>query len=227
MHTDLLPTTILRSIAPALLAALLLPILASAQVVPTVVSTFDAGTTEGWTATSAVVVQANAAGGNPGGYLLVDNDDAVPWCRLLAPAAFRGDIRSYFGGTLSFSGRMATGAGSQSAAQHDYGRVFLIDPQGYWIAADAAPGLPTTNQWSTFSLALTPAAFGVTQAAFDHYLGNCAQLGIGLEALNGPEAHYLDNIALAPGPTPAAALPAAAGCPSSGGSNTLVALALP
>ncbi len=215
------------------LAKLLVPVAftlapATAQAVPTIASGFDNGSTEGWTAIAAVATQGQATGGNPGGCLFVDNDDASPVCRLQAPAAFLGDLRSYYGGTLAFDGKMAAGSsGTQSAAQYDYGRVFLVDSQGYSISADAAPGVPSTTTWTTYSLTLLPATFGVSQAQLDHYLQDCAAIRIGMEALAGPEAHFVDNITLAASATPAAALPAGSGCVGSGGATVLEAVTLP
>lgn len=218
-----------RSASGLLGAWLWLAAAATAQVVPTLASRFDAGGTEGWTATSALACQGTNAVGNPAGSLFVDNaDTGGTGCRIHAPAAFRGDLRSYYGGTLSFDGMLAPGAtGTQSNAQYDYGRVQLFDVQGYSIVADAAPGVPSSTQWTTYTLALTPATFGVSQATLDYYLGNVVGLAIGLEALGGLEAHYIDNVVLAPSTLPAAAQPAGAGCATVYGSNTLVATTLP
>jgi hypothetical protein len=207
------------------IAALSLATSLAAQVVPSITTTFDAGTTEGWTATSAVTVQGNVGGGNPGGSLFVDCGNGQT--HVFAPVAYRGDLRSYYGGTLSFDGRMdPTSTGTLSASQYNYGRIALVDQQGYRIYADAVPGVPQT-QWTTYSLPLTPAVFGVTQPVLDSYLANCTGILIGLDALTGSERHWLDNIVLSPSATPAAAQPAGGGCPSSQGSNTMVAWTLP
>ena len=223
MHTRLSLglATVLVPVALALAPAM-------AQTVPAIASGFDNGSTDGWTAIAAVVAQGQATGGNPGGCLFVDNDDASPFCRLLAPPAFLGDLRSYYGGTLSFDGKLAPGSsGTQSAAQYDYGRVFLVDSQGYSISADAAPGVPSATAWTTYSLTLLPTTFGVSQAQLDHYLQDCTAIRIGMEALSGPEAHFVDNITLAANATPAAALPAGSGCVGSGGATVLEAFTLP
>lgn len=215
----------LRAASWSLAIALSLAVALPAQVVPSIGTSFDAGTTEGWTAASAVSLQGNVGGGNPGGCLFVDCGSGQTY--LSAPVAYRGDRRSYYGGTLSFDGRMdPASTGTLSAGQYNYGRIALVDQQGYRIYADAVPGVPHT-QWATYSLALTPSAFGVSQAVLDAYLANLTGILIGLDALTGSERHWLDNIVLAPSATPAAAQPAGDGCPSSQGSNTLVAWTLP
>lgn len=197
-----------------------------AQVVPAIESRFDAGAAQGWTAQATSAFNGTPTGGNPGGCLFVDNNESG-FTYLTAPTAFVGDLRSYFDGTLAFDGRMdPQSAGTASNAQYNYGVVAIVDGQGYRIYADAVPGVPGT-QWTTYSLPLTPASFGVTQAVLDGYLANCTAILIGLEALNGPEAHWIDNVVLAAGPTPAAAQFAGSGCPSSVGANALVARTLP
>jgi Laminin B (Domain IV) len=196
-----------------------------AQVVPPIGTSFDTGTTEGWTAQGAVSVQGNVGGGNPGGCLAVDCGNGQTY--LWAPAAYRGDLRSYYGGTLAFDGRLdPVSTGTLSTGQYNYGRIALVDQQGYRIYADAVPGIPST-QWTTYSLTLSPAAFGVSQGTLDSYLANCTGILIGLDALTGSERHWLDNIVLSPSATPAAAQPAGGGCPSTQGGNTLVAWTLP
>lgn len=196
-----------------------------AQVVPSIGTSFDAGSTEGWTAASAVSVLGNLSGGNPGGCLAVDCGNGQTY--VFAPVAYRGDLRSYHGGALSFDGRLdPASTGTLSSGQYNYGRVALIDQQGYRIYADAVPGIPST-QWTTYSLPLTPAAFGVSQGTLDAFLGNCTGILIGLDALTGSERHWLDDIVLSPSATPAAAQAAGSGCPSTQGSNTLVAWTLP
>lgn len=64
----------------------------------TIQSSFDAGL-EGWTA-AAVALSWQSAGGNPGGYLR--GADQANTSYLIAPAAFRGDLSSFDGGTMAF-----------------------------------------------------------------------------------------------------------------------------
>ncbi|HEX5052870.1 MAG TPA: laminin B domain-containing protein [Planctomycetota bacterium] len=203
----------------------LLSITATAQSVPVVESRFDTGTTEGWTALAAAAFNGSPTGGNPGGYLYVDNSEGQV-CYIRAPGAFLGDLRGYVGGTLSFDGKMIGTGGSPWTNPLDYGHVFLSNGSTQ-VVADLAPNQPLTTAYTTYSMPLLPANWGVSAAAFDALLANVTELRISVEALYGAEIQAIDNVVLAPAGTPAAVAPFAAGCASSGGSNTLVAMTMP
>src|SRR5688572_11907373 len=71
---------------------------ASSVAADTISSTFDVDA-DGWTTTNVVPV-FTPAGGNPGGFLLVDNPETTI-TEMIAPAKFLGDLSLLNGGTLS------------------------------------------------------------------------------------------------------------------------------
>jgi hypothetical protein len=70
---------------------------------------------------------------------------------------------------------------------------------------------------------LDPVAWNTTPAVFEQILANVTELAISVEALFGAEVQAIDNIRLAPGPSPATAVPFGAGC----GTYALAATTLP
>jgi hypothetical protein len=80
-----------------------------------------------------------------------------------------------------------------------------------------------TSAWTTYTIALDPAAWNTTPAVFEQIPANVTELRISVEALFGAEVQAIDNLVLAPGPTPATAVPFGAGC----GPYTLAAATLP
>src|SRR5688572_10231972 len=175
-----------------------------AQLPAVITSTFDAGSVEGWTHAGAAVFNAPTTGGSPGGYLHIDNSEG-PVTYILAPASFRGDLRAYRGGTLSFDGKMIGTGGSPWSNPLDYGHVFLRNGATQ-VTVEVEPALPPTAQFKTYTIALDPLAWGTTSATFDAILANVTELRISVEALFGAEVQAIDNVRLAPGPTPASAV---------------------
>jgi hypothetical protein len=94
----------------------------------TISSDFSAGT-DGWTQAGATVFERHASGGNPGGFLYIDNSEgAVTY--LFAPAKFLGDLRAFDGGVLSFDGIQLGNGGSPWQSFEDYGHITFSGPGG-------------------------------------------------------------------------------------------------
>ncbi len=195
-------------------AAIVLPItlaLSAARAqVPTVVSDFEPGSTQGWTHAGASAFFAAATGGNPNGYLHIDNSEG-PITYIFAPVAYRGDLRSYRGGSFAFDGRMIGTGGSPWSSSLNYGHVWISNG-GQQMVADLVAGLPPTASFQTFSMPLQPASWGVSAAVFDAILANVTEIRISVEALFGNEVQAIDNVILAPGANPATATQIGAGC---------------
>lgn len=178
--------------------------------VPTVVSDFEPGSTQGWSHAGASAFLAPATGGNPNGYLHIDNSEG-PVTYIFAPVAYRGDLRSYRGGSFAFDGRMIGTGGSPWTSGLDYGHVWIVNGAQQMVA-DLAIGPPPTASFQTFSMPLQPANWGVSSAVFDAILANVTEIRISVEALFGNEVQAIDNVILAPGANPASATPIGAGC---------------
>ncbi len=157
---------------------------------------------EGWTAFSASSFSRQATGGNPGGHLVVDNSETA-LAAIIAPAKFRGDLRSCDGGTFSFDGRMlGTGGSGYSNPTFDYGSLRLTGPAGTMVV-DLLPGpapgnAPPTDAWARYSVPFTAASFGQTQNQFSAILANVTEVRLGVEALFGAEIQGIDNFRIAP-----------------------------
>ena len=165
----------------------------SAQAI--VESTFDVDV-DGWVGINANSITHQATGGNPDGFLEVDNgDSSTTW--LFGPEKFRGDKSAYDGGEVRFDGRMISGTGSPETGSQNYGVLTLRASDGTSMEADLAPGQPT-GLWTTFAVPLTAATFGVSQGTFDFILADIGNFRLSVEAMTGDEVQALDNVRLIP-----------------------------
>lgn len=145
-----------------------------------------------------------ASGGNPGGYFWHDNSELL-FSILRAPATYHGDLSSYIGGSFSFDGiQLGNGgtffdgpAGIPGGFYLDYGTIQIIGPAGT-AQIDLLPGgaTPPLGVWRTYGVALTGAAWGLSDATFAAIMSHVTALTINIEGLWGPEVNGVDNIAL-------------------------------
>ncbi len=192
----MIPSFLARRLVLAAGGALLLALAPRLSAQCYVQSTFDTDT-EGWTHIGASIFQQNASGGNPGGFLYIDNSEG-PVTYIFAPAKFRGDLRAFDGGTVSFDGNMlGIGGIPWTSAGQDYGHL-RISNGGTSATADLlpAPGQPLQNTWSTYSLPFTAAVFGVSQATWTNILSNVTEVRLSVEAMFGGEIQGIDNVKL-------------------------------
>jgi hypothetical protein len=162
------------NLSPATCAVLLL---AASTLSPNaradIVSTFDTGL-EGWTGVGGTVSHG------AGGYLL-QLDTQNSWMSVAAPAAFRGNLSAYLGGTLSFDALNANGVAPNLASGPWFGTVTITGPGGSASrpVAGVGPGQPAANgAWQTYTAALGPAAWSGNLAAA---LANVTSLTVSLE----------------------------------------------
>lgn len=190
------------NIAPMGLAALLaLSLPASATVLA---SRFDAGL-EGWTGLGGTVTHA------AGGYLQ-QLDTQSTWMSVLAPAAFRGDLSAFLGGSLSFEGRNLNGVAADLGSAPWFGRVTIAGPGGTATrdVAGTGPGRPAPGAgWAGYAAPLDPAAW---TGNLGGALANVTSLSVTLEFNDAiVELAGFDNFQLAAVPEPSAALMACLG----------------
>lgn len=159
-----------------------------------VITTFETGL-EGWTFTNTVPPTPtwNAAGGNPNGWVFVDNNEGAA-AFAVAPASYLGNLLSYSGGTIRFDAILLTGNGQWSNV-NDFGNVVITGPNGT-ARADLAPEPTPVGMWLTFSAPFTAAAFGLTQTQWDILLSNVMSFSISLESTFGAETNGIDNVML-------------------------------
>jgi hypothetical protein len=140
--------------------------------VANITSSFDSDL-EGWSGSrgNCFPMEHRSGDGNPGGYLFVDNGEGVA-CRILAAEKFRlaRDLRGFYGGTLSFDGRMfdaidetwdgrqSQGGGGKEGS--NYGTVIIqghggvIQADIVVVPAEPAPQLPPWSGWQSHSISL-------------------------------------------------------------------------
>ncbi len=143
-----------------------------------------------------------SSGGNPGGYLFVDNSEIeIVWCS--APSKFLGNLLSYNGGSFSFDGKLILDQApywtEEQAAPYggNYGTVRITGPAGS-VSADLEVGKPSSN-WATYGIDMTAAAWGIDENKWRNILANVTSIEINLEALYGEEQEGLDNVVLSGG----------------------------
>jgi hypothetical protein len=177
-----------------------------------ITSTFSSDV-EGWTHSGAALFEQQGSGGNPDGFLYIDNSEG-PITYVFAPAAFLGDLSAYDGGTFSIDANMLGIGGAGYTNPEDYGHLRVSGPGGA-ATADLVPGVapdntPPFQEWATFEVAFDAAGFGVTQPEWDALLANVSELRLSVEALFGAEIQGVDNVELAPEPTAGVGVAAAA-----------------
>jgi len=164
-----------------------------------IVSTFDTGT-EGWSAIP--LFQHRPTGGNPGGFLFMDNPETDP-VAVAAPAKFHGDLRAFDGGVLSFDGNMLRRGAEpdhrfwtdEEAAPYggNYGTVTIRGADGSTAKKDLEPGLPPVGSWRTYTTPFTAQAFGMSLPAWLRLLASVTSITVSMEAIYGEEQQGFDN----------------------------------
>ena len=172
---------------------------------PPVLSNFSASD-EGWSHDGASVFGYHAVGGNPTGYLYIDNSEG-PITYIFAPLKFRGDLRGCDGGTVSFDGNMlGNGGGGYFNANADYGNLYIFGAPGTGFGrADLVPGPAPGNQpplgsWRHYEIPFTAAQFNVTQTQWTNILANAVTVQMSVEALFGAEIEGIDNFKISATP---------------------------
>ncbi len=158
---------------------------------------FDDGL-EGWNKkplSKTYLLSQRPTGGNPGGLLLSTGN--CPGTQLIAPAAYRGDLSRFDGGTISFDAKyVQPGNNGRRAGGFDFGLI-KITGGGRTVKRRIADS-PPTARWKTFRGPFTAAAFRVSQSDWENIIGNVTSLTINLNAFNGVPNEILafDNIVL-------------------------------
>jgi hypothetical protein len=191
------------SLRKRLLAAVVALVAAPAAAV-TISSTFDTDL-DGWTisATSGTLSH-QASGGNPGGFLFVDNAEGAVIVRAIAPAKFLGDLSAFNGGSLAFDGNLLTKGSIPFYSP--YGQVRISTTGGTPATLDLAPGDPAIGVWTSYGVSLDAATWGQTPQRWAEILSNVTEIAIVLEAVSGFETNGFDNFSITSVPEPGAAV---------------------
>ena len=169
---------------------------------PVITSTFDTDT-EGWFfANDGETLRHVPTGGNPGGYLEVDDEGDGRYWYFDAPVTFLGDRAAFSGGTLSFDLKQ-----SSTTSQIDNQDDIVLLGGGLRLAYDTAdnPG----EDWTSYEVTLDTRTdwrlnsidgVAATQAQIDRVLADLEALRIRGEFVFGADTGGLDNVRMqAPG----------------------------
>ena len=157
---------------------------------------FDAGL-EGWTVSGDNTHQWQAVGGNPGGYLDV-NDLAVGLRnRALAPPSWLGDWSALGAGdTLSVDVYVRLITGSVSPPNY----MFVLEGPGGRAVAVPSPNPPNLT-WSNWSVSLSSADWTMQSGTWAALLSDVQIVQFGAEFVDGEEETRLDNMYLSEAPS--------------------------
>ncbi len=153
-----------------------------------IISNFD-NNDDGWTTGGLVTLTYQSSGGNPDGFLLLEEAGGDTFF-VIAPEKFLGDLSSFDGGVLAFDSVIFSP--SPPATFGDgFGRVTIVGG-GTQAQLDLAPN-PPEYTWTTYSASLTAAVWGVPQATWQSILLNVTQIRIIQESVVGWETMGFDN----------------------------------
>ena len=165
---------------------------------------------EGWITNPADdlgTLTYQTSGGNPGGFLQIDDTFGVVnvFSYLLAPSKFTGDLSMTDEGTIMFDA-ILLGA-LIDITLPIFGNV-TIEGGGDSASFDMAPN-PLPTEWTTYSAPLSAATWGKTQTEWINILASVTSIRIDLEPIGGAsEVVGFDNFAIDVPLTPmAAAIP--------------------
>lgn len=173
-----------------------------------VISTFDADL-EGWTQTGDLqAFSHDATGGNPGGYLYLNDAASGALFYVLAPSKFLGDLSAANGETLSFDANLLSRQRNDLLA--GFGMVRITGTAG---SAEIDLGdVPALTTWTSYSALLDAATWGQSDSEWAALLADVTEIRVGLEAINGDEEMGFDNFQIVPEPASLALVMLGAPC---------------
>lgn len=140
------------------------------------------------------------SGGNPGAYLSVTDGAVKADIRLLAPALYYGDLRSYDGGVFGFDAKIVNDPHDPSVYWIPEFGTATLEGNGLSASADCVPGQLTTS-WYTYSVPFSADTWGITQADWDTLLSGVGALSIDVNLRLPPgETIGIDNVHITKGP---------------------------
>jgi hypothetical protein len=157
-------------------------------------SSFDTGT-DGWTwQTPASAFSWQSTGGNPGGYILFDDNKASPESIIYAPTQYLGDWNSMGVSNLSYEVNVFTTGSINIVHTHN---VWISGPGGsaYWPGPQPNPSL----HWRQLNVPISSDSWVVTSGSWESILADVTQLSIDTEWYNNwypMEITGIDNISL-------------------------------
>jgi len=161
-------------------------------------STFDADL-DGWTKINDVTISHVATGGNPGGYVRLDDAATGQLFAVRAPAKFLGDLSAANGQTLSFDAIVLFQQRNDPLSGFGVVKISSSTDSASLDLGD----IPAAT-WTGYSTPLDAATWGKTEADWNALLADVTEIRVELEAINGDEAVGFDNFRIVPEPASAA-----------------------
>ncbi|MCP5519978.1 MAG: PD40 domain-containing protein [Verrucomicrobiales bacterium] len=153
-----------------------------------VVSDFEQSD-DGWTVAPDGDLTWVSSGGNPGGFLRVDDQNAGGHNWIYAPPKFLGNWRSFVNQTLAVESRAIVGTPDSPPNMH----VVITGPGG---SATVAMARAMTFSWQSFSVSIDPATWTVSAGSWGNLITNITELRIEAEYYTGEDSVGFDNIRL-------------------------------
>ncbi len=154
-----------------------------------VISDFDDGTLQGWTAVGDVAGVSNpGSGGNPGGYVRMVDQAVGGVCWAIAPAEYLGNWH----GKVSLSADLTQN--SFSGPQFMTVEFRISGPGGNYTRVFGER--PPLDVWRTYGTALEESLWTPGSGTWDALLDNVTELRISIEFITGNETNGLDNVCL-------------------------------
>lgn len=163
-----------------------LNLMAGEPIQPEVVaqSDFESGA-DGWTLISDGTLSWQNTGGNPGGWLRIDDNNTGGHIWAIAPQKFQGNWNylSYVSVDLNIIFGPAT-------------ETYEIQIQGPGGSAEFRSGIIPQADWQTFQVPLSEAAWTMISGNWQDLIVNVQQLRVEAEFRTGDEACGIDNVKL-------------------------------
>ena len=162
-------------------------VIVSLPVKSDIVSTFDLGD-EGWRAGKDATLSWREEGGNPGGFLLGEDQGSGQTWYYVSPASWSGDWTYYIGGTLRFD-LVEIDSGNGSPTFGDVVRIYGRD--GSYLSWS---GDPPGGSWTRRQVPLVPSSFKEVGGSFESVMRGVSEVWIRGEYSNMRDVGGLDNV---------------------------------
>jgi hypothetical protein len=168
-------------------------VVVSLPVATDLVSCFDLGD-EGWRGGRDVSLTWSETGGDPGGFLLGEDQGSGQTWYYVSPASWAGNWTPYIGGTLSFELKVVdTGNGSSTFG--DVVRIYGQDGSRLSWSCD-----PPGASWTRRQVSLVPTSFREAGGSFEEIIKDVSEVWIRGEYSNMKDVGGLDNVMVTLGP---------------------------
>jgi hypothetical protein len=168
-------------------------VVVSLPVATDLVSFFDLGD-EGWRGGRDVSLSWSETGGDPGGFLLGEDQGSGQTCYYVSPVTWAGNWTPYIGGVLGFELKVVD-SGNGSSTFGDVVRIYGQDGSYLSWSCD-----PPAGSWTRRQVSLVPSSFREVKGSFDSVMNDVSEVWIRGEYSNMKDAGGLDNVMITLGP---------------------------